>query len=42
VSWKEIARRFNAEGIPTLSGIGKWHGSTVKRMVGKHGQEENP
>jgi hypothetical protein len=39
VSQKEIARRFNAEGIPTLSGIGKWHGSTVKHMIEKHGQE---
>jgi hypothetical protein len=42
VSWKEIARRFNAEGIPTLSGIGKWYGSTVQHMIEKHGQEENP
>jgi hypothetical protein len=33
VSRKEIARRFNAEGIPTRSGIGKWHGSTVKHMI---------
>jgi Recombinase len=42
VSQKEIARRFNAEGIPTLSGIGQWHGSTVQHMIEKHGQEENP
>ena len=42
VSWKEIARRFNAEGIPTLSGIGQWHGSTVQHMIEKHGREENP
>jgi hypothetical protein len=39
VSQKEIARRFNAEGIPTLSGIGQWHGSTVKHMIEKHGRE---
>jgi Recombinase len=39
VSQKEIARRFNAEGIPTLSGIGQWHGSTVQHMIEKHGQE---
>jgi hypothetical protein len=39
VSRKEIARRFNAEGIPTLSGIGQWHGSTVKHMIEKHGRE---
>jgi hypothetical protein len=32
VSWKEIARRFNAEGIPTLSGIGQWYGSTVAKF----------
>jgi hypothetical protein len=36
VSWKKIAKQWNAEGIPTLSGIGKWHGSTVKHMVEKH------
>jgi hypothetical protein len=39
VSWKEIARRFNAEGIPTLSGIGQWHGSIVQHMIEKHGRE---
>jgi hypothetical protein len=32
VSWKEIARRWNAEGIPTHSGIGQWHGSTVAKL----------
>jgi hypothetical protein len=32
VSWKEIARRFNAEGVPTLSGIGQWYGSTVAKL----------
>jgi recombinase len=32
VSWKEIARRWNAEGVPTRSGIGKWHGSTVAKL----------
>jgi hypothetical protein len=39
VSQKEIARRFNAEGIPTLSGIGKWYGSTVQHMIEKHRRE---
>jgi hypothetical protein len=39
VSWKGIARRFNDEGVPTLSGIGQWHGSTVKHMIEKHGRE---
>jgi hypothetical protein len=33
-SWAEIARRWNAEGIPTLSGKGQWHRKTVSRMVG--------
>jgi hypothetical protein len=42
VSWKEIARRFNDEGVPTLSGTGQWHGSTVKHMIEKHGQKKNP
>jgi Recombinase len=40
VSQKEVARRFNAEGIPTHSGIGQWHGSTVKHMIEKHGRVE--
>jgi hypothetical protein len=39
VSWKAIAQRFNAEGVPTLSGIGQWYGSTVKHMIEKHGRE---
>jgi hypothetical protein len=34
VSWKAIARQWNDEGIPTRSGIGKWHGSTVAKLVG--------
>ncbi len=34
VSWKEIARQWNDQGIPTRSGIGKWHGSTVAKLVG--------
>jgi Recombinase len=33
VSWKEIARQWNDEGIPTRSGIGQWHGSTVAKLV---------
>jgi hypothetical protein len=39
VSWREIAHRFNAEDVPTLSGIGQWHGSTVQHMIEKHGRE---
>jgi DNA invertase Pin-like site-specific DNA recombinase len=34
-SWKEIARRFNAERIPTPSGKEKWFDKTVTRMVNK-------
>ena len=34
VSWREIARQWNAEGIPTRSGQGIWHGSTVAKLVG--------
>jgi len=43
VSWDTIARRWNAEGIPTLTGRGQWHGGNVKRMIGKRGrvEEEN-
>lgn len=33
VSWKAIARQWNDEGIPTRSGIGQWHGSTVAKLV---------
>ena len=34
VSWKKIAEQWNDEGIPTRSGIGKWHGPTVAKLVG--------
>jgi hypothetical protein len=39
VSFRDIARRFNAEGIPTRSGTGQWHGSTIRHMVEKQGRE---
>jgi hypothetical protein len=39
VSFRDIAQRFNAEDVPTLSGIGKWYGSTVRHMIEKHGRE---
>ncbi len=39
VSWKKIAAQWNAEGIPTRSGIGKWHRSTVRDMIEKHERE---
>lgn len=34
LSWEEIARRWNTEGIPTLSGKGQWHRKTITRLVG--------
>jgi recombinase len=40
VSWKAIAQRFNAENVPTLSGQGKWYGSSVKHMIEKQGRVE--
>jgi Recombinase len=33
LSWREIARRWNAEGIPTPTGKGKWHNGNVARLV---------
>jgi hypothetical protein len=33
LSWTEIARRWNAEGIPTLTGKGKWHDANIARLV---------
>jgi hypothetical protein len=33
VSFRDIARRWNAKGIPTPSGRGQWHGATVGRLV---------
>jgi hypothetical protein len=34
-SWREIARRWNAEGVPTISSRGQWHGKNVARLVKK-------
>ncbi|XPS85187.1 uncharacterized protein Dvar_32050 [Desulfosarcina variabilis str. Montpellier] len=31
-SWEKIARHFNAQQIPTISGKGKWHGPAVKKF----------
>jgi len=28
--WRAIARRLNAEGIPTPSGTGEWHDTSAK------------
>jgi hypothetical protein len=33
VSLRDIARRWNAENIPTLTGRGQWHGASVARLV---------
>jgi hypothetical protein len=33
LSFREIARRWNAEGISTLTGKGQWHGANVARLV---------
>jgi hypothetical protein len=33
ISFTEIAKRLNAEVIPTLSGSGKWHHGSVKRLL---------
>jgi hypothetical protein len=33
VSFRDIARRWNAKGIPTPSGKGQWHGASVGRLV---------
>jgi hypothetical protein len=33
VSLRDIARRWNAENIPTLTGRGRWHGASVARLV---------
>jgi hypothetical protein len=33
VSLRDIARRWNAENIPTLTGKGRWHGGSVARLV---------
>jgi hypothetical protein len=33
LSWAKIAKQWNARSIPTLSGTGQWHGSTVAKLV---------
>jgi hypothetical protein len=30
---QDIANRFNAERLPTLTGKGRWHGSTVGKLL---------
>jgi hypothetical protein len=31
--WTAIARRLNAEGVPTAHGGARWHASTVRAVV---------
>lgn len=33
LSFRDIARRWNAENIPTLTDRGRWHGANVARLV---------
>jgi hypothetical protein len=33
LSWREIAQRWNAEGVATLSGTGRWHDGNIARLV---------
>jgi hypothetical protein len=35
-SWYKIAQRWNAEGIPTCSGRGKWYGFNILAMKKLH------
>jgi hypothetical protein len=33
LSYEKIAQQFDAEGVPTLSRKGKWHGPAVQRLL---------
>ena len=35
MGWKDIAEALNSEGLPTISGKGKWHRKTIYRMYQK-------
>jgi hypothetical protein len=37
LSWQKVADAFNAEGLPTLSGRGRWDKSTVASLAKKSG-----
>jgi hypothetical protein len=37
-SWEKIARHFESQGIQTVSGKGKWRGTTVKKFWDTHVQ----
>lgn len=45
-SFQKIADTLNTEGVPTLTGTGKWHKSSAgkvhRRLVAGHDQEERP
>jgi hypothetical protein len=32
LTWAEIAKQWNAKGVPTVSGTGQWHGATVAKL----------
>ncbi|MCP4113263.1 MAG: hypothetical protein GY749_48330 [Desulfobacteraceae bacterium] len=36
---QKIAEFLNSQGIPTISGSGKWHRNSVNRMLGKKGKD---
>jgi hypothetical protein len=33
LTWAEIAKEWNAKGVPTVSGTGQWHGATVAKLT---------
>jgi hypothetical protein len=37
VSWEKIAKQWNDQNTPTITGIGRWRGPTVKLLMEKHG-----
>ena len=36
-SFEKIAQTLDSEGVPTLSGKGKWHGPTIRKLYQKAG-----
>ena len=40
LGYSRIAERLNAEGIPTLSGRGKWHTSTAWKLIKRRSQRK--
>ncbi|MDR1979906.1 MAG: hypothetical protein LBQ42_14330 [Synergistaceae bacterium] len=35
VTYTDIARQFNSDGVATLSGTGKWYASTISQILSK-------